>query len=118
MEGREGDRQLATEIVGRRSALAEAVDNLQQIVELLEKHGPSTMNAGLRSLVELGRSALSDDGDIAHAASEMRRRMRSMNRAFTDIVVQSDDATERANLNMQFEAMKSGVFDGLRNASE
>ncbi|MBT0566057.1 hypothetical protein [Williamsia sp. CHRR-6] len=109
---------MAAEIADGREALRDAVDSLQQIVDILQKHGPSTANPGLRSLIELGRTAVDENDHIAATASEIRRRMRSNSRLYTDIVVHSGDVDERTRLNQQFEQLNARVYEGLRKASE
>lgn len=118
MERREGDRQLAIEVADRRTGLEDAAESLQEIIELLDRHGPATSNTGLRSLAAMARAALAENEDVAEVALEIRRLMRSGSRAFTDIVVHSDDDDERIRLNTAFESMKARLHDGLRRASE
>ncbi|MGZ8178906.1 hypothetical protein ACXVUM_13335 [Williamsia sp. SKLECPSW1] len=101
-----------------RTALADAVDSLDAMVSLLAEHGPSTSNARLRSVADLGRECLEKPLDPAAAAIEMQRRLLSMGRSLTDIVVHGDDAAERRRLNTEFESLKSSLIGSLRQATE
>ncbi|GAB2649474.1 hypothetical protein GCM10027169_15720 [Gordonia jinhuaensis] len=94
-----------------------AVSLLEQIIDLLEQHGERTALQGLRSAAKAGEAGITDDGPSPpEAAAEARRRLQSIGRAYTDIVLKPRPPETMHEVNTHFDELRGALARALTAA--
>ena len=98
--------------------LARAVSLLDQIIDLLEQHGERTTLHALRSAALAGEAGITADDGVSppEAAAEARRRLQSIGRAYTDIVLKPRPPETMDEVNTHFDELRGELARALTAA--